>query len=413
MPMRERIDSTAPGTSPVSVFVSTGSTSSDLLVEPLLRELQVRGIVGEMAGLGGSRLRDLGVSLFFDTTSLSSIGFGAALVATLGKLGAIRDVSRRIDEYFRTVRPGLVILVDNAGINLHILQCAHRHGLRTLYYVPPELWSLWKWQVGPLVSQTFQVAALLRSEAEGYRARGANAAWVGHPLVDLLADVPRPPPQLGPVPTIGLFPGSRRQEVLELLPILGQAAQILRRQEPLARFIVCIANDLVGPLVAREVAQWPVAVEMVWGQSHSVLGRSDLILACSGTVTQEAAIFGVPMVVLYRVRHWLDRLIGYCVWWRGGFPFFAMPNVMLNREAVPELLQREVTPDRVAEEAMKLLRNPDKREQVLAGLAEVRDLLGPPGAVRRTADLVEAMLERPLGPQPLSAGQEAVTTYEG
>jgi lipid-A-disaccharide synthase len=363
-----------------------------MLLAPILRELQRRGSVGPIAGIGGKSLRALGVDLFYDTTSSAAVGVVASFASFVEHAGAALSTFRRIDSHFRHARPALAILVDNSGVNLRVLRKAHRHGIPTLYFVPPEFWSLWWFEVEPLISQSTLLVPVFQSEAQALTERGGRVRWVGHPLVDLLgahAPALRDP---GDAPTIGLFPGSRRQEVQQLLGTLRGAADIIGRTLPEARFLLSAANDVVFKLIANDRRVWSVPVEIVRGQSHAVLARCDLLLTCSGTATLEAALLGVPMVAMYRVDHPLDRLLTYYKLYRGGYPMIALPNSVLGRRFVPEFINAEITPERVAAEGLALLQDPGRREAVLAGLAEVRARLGPPGTTGRVADLVEQFL---------------------
>ena len=134
-------------------------------------------------------------------------------------------------------------------------------------------------------------------------------------------------------------------------------------------------------------------MEFCYRQSHAVLSRCDLLLTCSGTATLEAAVIGVPMVVMYRVHHMLDRVISYLMLYRGGYPYLSLPNIVLKRNIVPELINDEVTPEKLAGEGLALLRDKSRRSAVSSGFHEVRTLLGPPGAIQRAADLVEELLD--------------------
>jgi lipid-A-disaccharide synthase len=384
----------------LNLFVSTGSSSSDLLLAPVLAELRRRGRLGEVAGLGGEGLRDQRVRLLFDPTSLSSVGVFASLRSLLLQAGRVLSAYRQIKEYFRDRPPDLAVLVDNPGINLPLLRLAHRYGIPALYYVAPELWSLWSWEVRALVARAAVLVPLFRSEAEVYHRHGARVRWVGHPLVDLVAvsrtagDRP---------PTVGLFPGIRPLEIRELLPVLQKAAVILHGQEPRARFVVCAANEIAARLIGEYRPRWPVPVEFTARQSHAVLARCDLLLTCAGTATLEAAVVGVPMVVMYRMHHCLDRVITFYKLHRGGFPPVSLPNYLTKRAIVPELILDEVSPERVAEEGLALLRDPARRDAMARGYSEVRELLGPPGALARVADLVEEWAER-AGPAARGPG---------
>lgn len=378
---------------PPTLFISTGCTSSDIVVAPILAELQRRRKLGTVAGLVGATLRDLGVESFFDSTLTSSVGVVASVQTFLRHARGYLDAYRKTKEFFQHVRPALAILVDNPGNNLRLLALARRYRIPVLYYVPPELWSIWPWQARAIVERATVIAPIFGSEGDVYRARGGRVCCVGHPLVDLLGNRPRLPPPRDHRLTIGLFPGSRGLEVRDLMPILRGAAEIIHREQPQSQFIVCTANAAVASLVDQCLRASTLPVSVEHRNSHGVLARCDLSLTCSGTATLEAAVLGVPMVVMYRVHHCLDRLIAFCKLYRGGYPFVSLPNYLLKRPLVPEVLNGDVSSERVAREALALLRDPARRRAQMAGLAECRALLGPPGAINRAANLVESMLD--------------------
>jgi lipid-A-disaccharide synthase len=387
-----------------AIFFSTGSTSADLLLKPVLRELQERGSIGLATGVGGTSLRELDVELLHDTTSSAAVGVVASLTSLAQHAGQALSTFRQIDRYFRRVRPALALLVDNSGINLRILRKARRHGIPTCYFVPPEFWSLWWFEVQPLLEQSTWLVPIFQSEARVLAERGGHVRWVGHPLVDLLPVRSRPADAHADAPTIGLFPGSRQQEVQQLLGILRDAAAIIARTLPRARFVLCAANELAYRQVVGARSESTVPMEIVQGQSHAVLARCDLLLTCSGTATLEAALLGVPMVAMYRVDNPLDRILTYYKLYRGGYPMIALPNSVLGRRLVPELTNADITPERVASEGLALLCDRDRRATMLAGLAEVRARLGAPGTIGRLADLVEEFLDQSRGKEPTHEG---------
>lgn len=385
---------------PPAIFVSTGSTSSDMLTAPLLRELIHRRAAGRITALGGQSLREAGAELLMDTTPLSSVGVASSCRSIVCHAATVIRAGRMVARLFRRHRPALVILVDNPGQNLRILSMAHHLGIPTLYYVPPEGWGLTRWQIGRIARQSTAIAALSPSEAQTYREYGGKVRCIGHPALDLLQSappVPHPHEPNGHPPTIGLFPGSRRDEVIDLLPVLREAARLIQLAQPDARFVLCSANDAAQKRILAHLPTWQVPVELVHRQSHAVLSRCDLLLTCSGTATLEAAIMGVPMVAMYRVHHLLDRLIRLAL---VRYSYFALPNYLLNRPIVPELCNRQVTGRRVAEEGLSLLHDVSRRRAMLEGLADVRKALGGGGAVMRAADLAHHLLEGAVVPEP-------------
>jgi lipid-A-disaccharide synthase len=381
-----------------TLFVSTGCSSSDILVAPLVRELLGRGIVGKLQALGGEPLRELGAELIYDTTPLSTIGTAHGLAMFVRRGFGIVNVLRKLDRQFKADPPDLVVLVDNAGINFRVLSIAHKHNVPVLYFIPPELWSVWPFELGGLKRARPRINAIFESQAKEYRDLGFDAEWIGHPILDLVDRVPRSPVEVGPAPVIGLFPGSRRQEVQQLIRPMREAATLLKTFEPQSRFILCAANPTAQRIIQADLPNWTIPVELRYRQAYDVLGQSHLALACSGTVTLEAALLGVPMIAMYRLAGVLDNLMQKLVLPVGKYHHFSLPNLLLQRKAVPELVNRDVNAERICREARALLRDALVRSAMLASLAEVRPILGPPGAVARAADVAEGMMSRSPAP---------------
>jgi lipid-A-disaccharide synthase len=268
-----------------------------------------------------------------------------------------------------------------------------------LYYVPPETWGIAPWQVRTIARQASAIVPVFQSEAEKYRAARGNVHWLGHPIQDLLRKRPRTSLDRQR-PTIGLFPGSRRMEVQQLLPVLRGAAALIHREMPDAKFLLSVANDSVARHIAPSLLNWPSPLETVHCRSHETLARCDFLLTCSGTATLEAAILDVPMVVMYRLPYMFDRLLQRSFLGSSGF---ALPNYITRQPIVPELGNSDANPHRLAQEALALLRDPQREHLQRAGLATVRAAVGGTGAVSRVADLVEELLDASRVAPPLAA----------
>jgi lipid-A-disaccharide synthase len=179
---------------------------------------------------------------------------------------------------------------------------------------------------------------------------------------------------------------------------MREAATLLKTFEPQSRFILCAANPTAQRIIQADLPNWTIPVELRYRQAYDVLGQSHLALACSGTVTLEAALLGVPMIAMYRLAGVLDNLMQKLVLPVGKYHHFSLPNLLLQRKAVPELVNRDVNAERICREARALLRDALVRSAMLASLAEVRPILGPPGAVARAADVAEGMMSRSPAP---------------
>lgn len=219
--------------------------------------------------------------------------------------------------------------------------------------------------------------------------------YVGHPLLDRLTD-PLPMDEArrrleldGAAPVLGLLPGSRAGELTRHLPVLLRSAKQLMTERPDLRIVIAAADglslDLIGSYLNRET----VSARVVQGRTCEVMAASDLIVVASGTATLEAAIIGTPMVIVYRLA-FLSWMLGRLLI---KVPFIGMVNLVAERQVVPELIQFHATPERIADEARRLLVSAESRRRMRQELREIRDRLGPPGAVGRTVDAILECLQ--------------------
>lgn len=175
---------------------------------------------------------------------------------------------------------------------------------------------------------------------------------------------------------------------------MRKAATLLQQSEPNAKFIICAANPMAHRIIKNDLPNWRIPVEVRYRQSHAVLSQCHLAFACSGTVTLEATLIGVPIIAMYRLAGIFDNLVQKIFLPLGKYRHFSLPNVLLGREVVPELGNKDVNAERITLEAKRLLRDTDARRHVLESLAQVRPLLGDSGAVNRAADIAEELMAR-------------------
>jgi lipid-A-disaccharide synthase len=372
------------------ILVSCGEPSGDLYAGELVRHLRERVGGLEVFGLGGDRLEGQGARLDAHVRELAVVG----LLEVVSHLPRLRGIFRRVLAQVDAARPDVAVLVDYPDFNLRLARELRRRDIPVLYYVSPQVWA---WRRGRLRSIRDTVSRMLvifPFEEEVYRQAGVPVTFVGHPLVDLV----RPPADrpsflrscgLDPDrPVVAVLPGSRRKEVAHNLPALSGAAERLRRARPELQFLVALAPTLDPDPVESAFAA--SGAQLVSGATHAILGASRLALVASGTATVEAALLGVPMVVVYRVSRVTYGLGRPLV----SVPHFAMVNLVAGRAIVPELMQSDFTPERVAAEALRLLDDPQRYEQTCRDLEEVRRRLGQPGASARAAALVAEALRR-------------------
>ena len=258
-----------------------------------------------------------------------------------------------------------------------------------LYYIAPQVWA---WRPGRMKSiqrRVDHVVVILPFEPERYRRAGVPCTFVGHPLLDVVApkyDRAKLRSQFGlseSAPVVGLLPGSRVREVEMLLPVLLQAAEQLVAAAPGTQFILAQAPSIDDNLLQSLLRHSRVPVRVVHDQSSEVMALSDVLLIASGTATLQAAVVGTPMVLLYKTTPVTYRLARWLI----NVKWIGLVNLVAGRSVVPELIQDEVTAERLCQEALHLLRDQSAYNSMKEGLRQVRESLGEPGASRRAAQV--------------------------
>ena len=373
------------------ILLSCGETSGDLYGAELVRHLRQSVADLDVFGLGGDRLQAQGSRLTAHVRDLAVVG----LLEVVSHLPRLRRVFRALLHEVDAARPDLVVLVDYPDFNLRLARQVHRRGIPVFYYVSPQVWA---WRRGRLRGMRETVSRMLvifPFEEAVYREAGIPVTFVGHPLVDLVRPAPDRAAFLRAAgidpdrPVIAVLPGSRPKEIGHNLASLAGAAERLRRGRPDLQFLIAVAPSIDRAPLERAFAA--SGARFVSGETHAALGAATLALVASGTATVEAALLGVPMVVVYRVSRLTYGLGRPLV----TVPHYAMVNLIAGREVVPELMQSDFTPERVAAEAAALLDDPGRREAMRRDLEEVRRRLGAPGAsARAAAAVVAALAER-------------------
>ncbi len=383
------------------VFVCTGEVSGDLQASHLIRALLRLRPDLTITAVGGQRMAAAGAKLLHNTTGISSMG----LIEALPFIGAALWTMRKIRRFVRQNPPDLAILVDYIGINSGVSQLLKQAGIPVIYYIAPQEWV---WQSNRFLSyqlaeRTRLMLAIFPAEARHYEAAGANVRWVGHPLLDILQDVPTraearqtlgiPPDQIQVV----LVPASRPQEVRLILPVLLETAYLLSQRIPGIQFQLPVASAQLRPAIQRCVerfrCRYGLVVTLISDPTNQrqMLAASDLVLAKSGTVNLETAILGIPQVVIYRlnpITYWLGKHI-----LKVRVPFMSPPNLVVMRGIVPEFLQKQAQPKILAQTAEALLSDPQRQAQLRQDYAEMRRALGSVGVLERASQAILRVLD--------------------
>ncbi|MDR5709964.1 MAG: lipid-A-disaccharide synthase [Armatimonadota bacterium] len=361
----------------MKVFLLAGEVSGDVAAAHLTRALRVLEPRVEVVGGGGERMRDAGVRVVLDTSTWGVIGYLEGYLRVPVFAGRLWRVLRLV----RREAPDVLVLVNFPGFNLAVAR--HLSALiPTVYYFPPMAYGRRSNRARKLARLPVRVLAPFPFEAELYREAGADVVFTGHPALDwvrpqrsreeLCAALGLDPAR----PLVVLLPGSRTQEVHTLLPIMVEAVRLARLRIPHLRAVIAQASGPLGPLIARHAGALPVLT----GCTHDLLAAADAALVASGTATLEALILGTPMVVAYRVSRataWIARRIATTPW-------ISLPNLLAGEEVVREMLQDRANPQALAAELLRIL-DPHEAHRMRRALVALRERLGPPGALERSA----------------------------
>jgi lipid-A-disaccharide synthase len=373
------------------VFIVAGEASADLHGSHLVTALKRLDPALTFWGIGGPRLEEAGVRILFRSSELAVVG----LTEVFSRLATVTRAYLKLKALLRKDRPALLILMDYPDFNLRLARAAKRSRIPVLYYISPQVWAWRKGRVETIRRCVDRVAVILPFEKDFYRERGLHVEYVGHPLLEEIPaglDGKEVRAELGldrAAPVLALLPGSRKEEVTNLLPVMIEAAERIRSRHAGLKCLLPRASTIPAELLAGLLQKSPVDIQVMEGDVYRVLKACDMALVASGTATLEAAILETPMVIVYRVSllsYWIGRMVI-------SVPFIGLVNLVAGEAVVPELIQNDVTPERLAQEAMDILEHDDKRTNMVRRLQALRETLGQERASESTARIALEMIE--------------------
>ncbi|MBI2190950.1 MAG: lipid-A-disaccharide synthase [Planctomycetes bacterium] len=365
------------------VFLIAGESSGDFYGARLAQELFRRRPDLSITGAGGPQMAEAGVRLHVDLTRHAVIGASEAIAHIRALARIFKDLLRAIQEQ----RPDVIVPIDYIEFNMRLALEVRRLQIPVVYYVSPQVWAWRRSRIKTIARRVDKMLVLFDFEEPLYRDQGVDVAFVGHPLCDVLdpAGPARERGDRGPrgLWRVGLLPGSRVGEFQKHFPVMLGAAQVIAREESCTEFTLGCAPHIPESLVQSLHQRCPVPLHIEHGRAHDVMRQSELVLVTSGTACLEAGILQTPMVVIYKLGLLSLALFAMlkCI------DTYAMPNILCGRRVVPELMQWNCTPAKVAAAALDLIRS-GKLATISAELAEVRKHLGGPGASARAAEEV-------------------------
>ena len=369
-----------------SVLLIAGEVSGDMHAAGLVRAVRKKNPDVHFFGIGGDELRAAGMEIKVNARDMAVM----ELAEVVRHYDFFKRVFASMLDLARTRKPDAVVLVDYPGFNLRFAAKAHGMGLKVVYYVCPQVWAWHRSRIPKMARIVNRLIVIFPFEPDVFRNTGLKVDFVGHPQVDVtraaLSEPARSLPWTGE-PRIALLPGSRRQEIERILPVLLSAAALIEKRKPGASFILASPSQEIADrarAILSAQADKPAHCEIVVGETRQVLRQARAAMVASGTATIETALMGCPLIVVYKtspVTYFFGRLLVKV-------PHIGMVNVVAGRELCPELIQDAATPEALAAALIPLVDDTPERKAMLAGLEQVRDALGQGGAAERAGDVL-------------------------
>jgi len=373
------------------ILIICGEPSGDLLAGNLVNAIKNINPNIKISGIGGTNLAKAGCEIFYNINELSVMGFFDVLKKLPKFFGLKKIVLNKID----SEKPDTIILVDFSGFNLRLAKAINKH-IPVIYYVSPQVWASREGRINSIKKFISKMVVLFKFEEEFYKKREIQATCTGHPLIDLAKPVLQKQEfienyRLSPVKkTIAILPGSRKQEIKIMLPLMLKAAKLINKTIPQTQFIIAKASNLDTQTYLNEYKKFNLDIKIINGITYDCLNNADASMVCSGTATLEAAIMQKPFVIIYKTN-----ILNYLLYRpQVKIPYVGMVNIVAGKEIVPEFIQFKAKPKMIANSILKFLQDPSSSLRLSQDLLKVKNDLGEPGAAQRAARLILNFLQK-------------------
>lgn len=370
------------------ILIVTGEPSGDLHAGNLVKELLNLKPNLKILAVGSENLKKAGADIFYDIKDLAVFGF----FDVLKKLPKFIYLKKLILKVIKEEKPKLIILVDFAGFNLRLAKVINKT-LPIIYYISPQVWASRAGRIKTIKKYISKMIVFFKFEEELYRKEKIEVDFVGHPLLEIVkSSIPKEEflKKLGFSPiknTIALLPGSRAQEIKNILPIMLKVASYINKEIP-SQFLIVKSLQIEEKMYTEKIKDLNLEIKVVEGKNYDCLGASDFALVCSGTATLETAIMGVPFFIIYKMN-----LLNYLLYRpQIKIPYIGMVNIIAKRKIIPEFIQFKAKPKIIAKELIKTLKDSSKIQEIKDKLIQIKNLLGPEGANRRAAKIILGLL---------------------
>jgi len=372
------------------IVLLAGEVSGDHHAARLIQALKKTGISFTLSGVGGSALKKEGMGTLIDSETLSVIGVSGVLRKLPIYYRALKTVRKALQE----TKPNILILVDFPDFNLLVAKTAKKLNIPVFYYISPQIWAWRQGRVRKIQKRIDHMAVILPFESDFYSSYHVPVTYVGHPLMDDEDfSIKNLPNELCSEQTIGFLPGSRMSEIKTHLPIMLDAARMIQEKKPEIQFFLSIPNerqtDLIDQILTKKNAHELVRKETKLTQ---VFKKSRILVAVSGTVTLQAAIWAIPTMIVYK-SSWLNAVIGRLLI---RVKFIGLANLIAQKKVMPELIQEDVTAFNIYKQGIMWLSDNSALEKTQEELLMIRKKIGEPGAAEKTARLILKLLKVPI-----------------
>lgn len=375
------------------VLIVAGEASGDLHGANLAKAMKKLDRDVLFQGIGGDKMVIAGVDIIEHSSQMAVVG----ITEVFSRANIILKAYFKLRSILKNQRPDLLILIDYPDFNIMLAGAAKKFGVPVLYYISPQLWASRRGRVKKISGRVDRMAVILPFEKNFYQDMGADLKvdYVGHPLMD---QIPRNLKKDNIEKEFGinsgdtiisLLPGSRNQEVKKLLPDMLDAAKILASRVENLKCIIPVAPTISRDLIDKIRGNSPLPVITTGKGVYSALKVSDLAFVASGTATLETAIMEVPMIITYRISPISFSIAKQVV----KVPYIGLANLLAGEEVAPELLQENVAPQIIADRALEILTDDERKSRIKEKLAGIRSSLGGPGASARTAKIAFEMMK--------------------
>ena len=370
---------------PRRIMIVAGEASGDIYGADLVREAHKLEPDLQFFGIGGERMREAGAETLIDSADMAVVG----LVEVLKHFDVIAAAFRKLKKILHSNPPDLLILIDYPGFNLRLAKTARKTGVKILYYISPQIWAWRQGRVKKIARLVDHMAVILPFEAPFYQQTGVPVTFVGHPMLDMVSVTMGPAAaaaSFGLDPSrqiVGLFPGSRRNEIERLLPVIIAAAILLKKHFPDIQFVLPLASTLREEDILPQINTAGLEVTVCRERIHDLIRACNAVVSVSGTVTLEIALVGTPMVIIYKLSPLTYQLAKRLI----KVPNIGLCNIVAGETVAKELIQDQASAENIATELSTILSCNEYADSIRCKMTTIREKLGGGGASAKVAAL--------------------------